>query len=90
MRVTQQKTDGGIITHADQDHIACFAGDGSNPSLFARFDVGTIIDFPLTNKKLLTDGFSVRVTTAVLSSKNSQNLPNVHPDISIRQDRKSC
>lgn len=44
-----------IATHADQDHIACFAGDNTNPSLFKRFEVATIIDFPKTNKELLTE-----------------------------------
>ncbi len=39
-----------IVTHADQDHIAAFAGDGTNESLFKRFQVETIIDFPKTNK----------------------------------------
>lgn len=39
-----------IVTHADQDHIASFAGDGSNKSLFEYYDVKTIIDFPRTDK----------------------------------------
>ncbi len=39
-----------IVTHADQDHIAGFAGDNTNKSLFERFEVETIIDFPKTNK----------------------------------------
>lgn len=39
-----------IATHADQDHIAGFAGDKTNESLFKRFEVETIIDFPKTNK----------------------------------------
>lgn len=37
-----------IATHAHQDHIAGFAGDGSNESLFALYDCETIIDFPQT------------------------------------------
>ncbi len=37
-----------IATHAHQDHIACFAGDGSNDSLFSLYDCATIIDFPQT------------------------------------------
>lgn len=40
----------GIITHADRDHIACFAGDGSNQSLFEIYEFETIIDFPRTDK----------------------------------------
>lgn len=39
-----------IVTHADQDHIAAFAGNGSYPSLFERFECKTIVDFPKTNK----------------------------------------
>lgn len=39
-----------IVTHADQDHIAGFAGDNTNQSLFLTYDVKTIIDFPKTNK----------------------------------------
>ena len=39
-----------IVTHADRDHIAAFAGDGTNASLFDNFEVETIIDFPKTNK----------------------------------------
>lgn len=43
-----------IVTHADRDHIAAFAGDGSNKSLFEYYGVGTIIDFPKTNKESAT------------------------------------
>ena len=39
-----------IVTHADRDHIACYAGDGSHNSLFDYFVVENIIDFPKTNK----------------------------------------
>lgn len=39
-----------IVTHADQDHIACFAGSTSGQSLFDLYECETIIDFPLTNK----------------------------------------
>ncbi len=39
-----------IATHADQDHIAGFAGSNSSPSMFERYKIGTIIDFALTNK----------------------------------------
>lgn len=39
-----------IVTHADRDHIACFAGDKSNKSLFEYYKCETIIDFNLTNK----------------------------------------
>lgn len=37
-----------IATHAHQDHIAGFAGDGSNESLFELYDCKTIIDFSQT------------------------------------------
>lgn len=40
-----------IVTHADQDHIAAFAGNQTYPSLFTRFECKTIIDFPRTNKQ---------------------------------------
>lgn len=39
-----------IATHADQDHIAGFAGSNSSPGIFDRYEVKTIIDFPRTNK----------------------------------------
>lgn len=39
-----------IVTHADEDHIAGFAGSSSAPSMFDRYSCGTIIDFALTNK----------------------------------------
>ena len=39
-----------IVTHADQDHIAAFAGNSSHASLFTRFTCETIIDFPRTEK----------------------------------------
>lgn len=40
-----------IATHADQDHIAGFAGDDG---IFNRYKCKTIIDFPKTNKDTLT------------------------------------
>lgn len=39
-----------VVTHADQDHIAAFAGNQTYASLFQRFECKTIIDFPKTNK----------------------------------------
>lgn len=48
--VTDGKIEYMIATHADQDHIAGFAGSSSHASLFERYQVDTIIDFPLTNK----------------------------------------
>ena len=54
-----------IVTHADQDHIASFAGDGTNDSLFKRFNVSTIIDFPKTNK-------NTAVYNRYVSERNSE------------------
>ncbi len=52
--VDQYCTDGmleyTIITHADQDHIAGFVGTSTVTGIFDYYDVGTIIDFPMTNK----------------------------------------
>lgn len=39
-----------IVTHADKDHIAAFAGNGTYDSLFDKFQCETIIDFAKTNK----------------------------------------
>lgn len=39
-----------IVTHAHEDHYAGFATSENTESLFDLFDVGTIIDFPNTNK----------------------------------------
>ena len=39
-----------IATHADQDHIAGFAGSNDSPSIFERYECKTIIDFAQTNK----------------------------------------
>ena len=38
-----------IATHAHLDHIACLAGKKNEKSLFDEYEVGTIIDFPITN-----------------------------------------
>lgn len=52
--INQYVTDGVleyvIVTHADMDHIACFAGSSNNPSLFELYECEIIIDFALTNK----------------------------------------
>lgn len=56
--INQYCTDGVleyvIATHADQDHIAGFAGSKNSPSMFERYEIGTIIDFALTNKDTQT------------------------------------
>ncbi len=43
-----------IVTHADSDHIAGFAGSGTSPSMFDRFTCETIITFNLTNQEMET------------------------------------
>lgn len=48
--VSDGKIEYMIATHADKDHIAGYAGSSSHKSLFTRYQVDTIIDFPLTNK----------------------------------------
>ncbi len=47
---TDGKLEFVIVTHADLDHIACFAGSTNGQSLFDKYEVETIIDFPLTDK----------------------------------------
>lgn len=44
--VEDNKLEYVIATHAHQDHIAAFACD---EGIFDSYDIGTIIDFPLTN-----------------------------------------
>lgn len=39
-----------IVTHADQDHIAALAGNGTHAGIFDRYDITNIIDFPRTDK----------------------------------------
>ncbi len=48
--VTDNKLEYVIVTHADRDHIAGFAGDKSNKSIFELYECETIIDFARTNK----------------------------------------
>ncbi len=48
--VTDNTLEYVIVTHADLDHIACFAGKSNENSLFDYYEVETIIDFPKTNK----------------------------------------
>lgn len=48
--VEDNKLEFVIATHADRDHIACFGTSVNMESLFDRFEIGTIIDFPKTNK----------------------------------------
>ncbi len=49
-RITDNKLEYVILTHADNDHIACFGGEAGQNSLFDLYEVETIIDFPQTEK----------------------------------------
>ncbi len=53
--VTDGKLEYVIATHAHQDHIAGFVGTKEATGIFEAFDIGTIIDFPLTNLKETTE-----------------------------------
>lgn len=45
-----------IATHADQDHISGFVGSSSTKSgIFYQYDIGTLVQFPLTSKSTTTD-----------------------------------
>ncbi len=47
-----------IATHADQDHIAGFVGNSSDTTrtgIFYQYEIGTIIQFPLTGKTTVTE-----------------------------------
>ncbi len=55
MWVTDDVIEYCIVTHADSDHIANFAGTTkANTSLFELYEFRTIIDFPLSNKTTQT------------------------------------
>ncbi len=79
-QVTDKKLEYVIVTHADRDHIAGFAGDSKNPSIFARYEVDTIIDFPLTNKvgseetEVLKDYYSERDSRVEKGAKHYNAL----------------
>ncbi len=48
--VTDGKLEYVIVTHAHEDHYAGFAVNESTDSIFDLYDIGTIIDFPITNQ----------------------------------------
>ena len=52
---TDNKLEYVIVTHADSDHIAGFAGSNASPSIFDRFTCETIITFNKTKKVYDTD-----------------------------------
>lgn len=54
-----------IVTHADMDHIACFAGSASGQSLFDVYKCKTIIDFAQSNK-------TTKVYQRYLSERNEE------------------
>jgi len=43
-----------IATHAHQDHIAGFYSSGSTKGVLDSFDIGTVIDYPLTDSTTVT------------------------------------
>lgn len=61
-KVLDNKLEYVIATHAHQDHIAGFAGDKNNKSLFLEYEIGTIIDFSLTNQSPTGDTYSSYLT----------------------------
>ncbi|MBR2498658.1 MAG: MBL fold metallo-hydrolase [Clostridia bacterium] len=54
-RMTDNKIEYLIVTHAHEDHIACLGGSGNSQTIFDLYDIGVIIDFPLTDNQLTTD-----------------------------------
>lgn len=71
-QMTDDVLDYTIVTHADQDHIAAFAGSGKDPSLFTRFEVGTIIDFPKTDKSTTTKNGEDSLYGLYLKSRDAE------------------
>ena len=59
-----------IVTHADSDHIAGFAGSASSPSMFDRFTCETIIGFNLTNKATETEAGNPTLYSLYLEQLN--------------------
>ncbi len=58
-----------IVTHADQDHIATFA---SKNNLFGEYKCEIIIDFPLTNKSLTTQGGNTSLYGQYVENRNNE------------------
>ena len=46
---TDGKLEYVVATHAHQDHIAALVGNSSAKGILESFEIGTLIDFPLTN-----------------------------------------
>lgn len=71
--VTDGKLEYVIATHAHKDHIGAFLSTGSNGGgIFARYQVETIIDFPKTNQKLLTEKGNPTLYSKYLSARNAE------------------
>ena len=68
-----------IVTHADEDHIACFGGAKNGESLFDKYEVSTIIDFPKTNK-----------TTAVYQRYCSERQAEIDDGNSVHYTALEC
>lgn len=49
--VEDNKLEYVIATHVDTDHIAAFYSTNDREGIFEHYEVGTIIDFPLTKKE---------------------------------------
>ncbi len=61
-----------IATHADQDHIAGFVGTAKEKGIFERFEVGTVIDFPLTNKSAETSSGNLSLYGQYLAARDAE------------------
>ena len=59
-----------IATHGDKDHIAGFANDDGN--IFDYYKCGIIIDFPLTSKKLTTDGGAISLYGRYVRNRDNE------------------
>ncbi len=77
--VTDNTLEYVIVTHADMDHIACFAGSTSGQSLYDYYEVKTIIDFPLTNK-----------TTAVYKRYVSERTDEINDGNTVHYTALEC
>ena len=88
-RCEDNKLEFAIATHADQDHIAGYAGSKTNPSILERMECDTFIKFAKSNKttqvyktfenqmdKLKTKGSNVY--TAYECAKNLNGAKNIY------------
>ena len=61
-----------IVTHSDQDHIDGFVGTSTKPSIFDLYECQTIIDFNLSNKKLLTEKGNPTLLSKYYTSRDEE------------------